>query len=138
MKKKGLDKRGKRDMEIKEMKPRFGIANFEKRRHPRFLLNLPVEYYRINSNFHSIGSTFNASEGGLMVKLPERMDIGQYLRLKLFFSIALGVESIEALSQVVWVDDLSQGDGYRYGVRFVAISSEDMSRLKTFLKKLSN
>ncbi|MBI5966895.1 MAG: PilZ domain-containing protein [Deltaproteobacteria bacterium] len=125
-------------MEGRETKPRFGIANFEKRRHPRFLLNLPVEYYRINSNFACSGSTFNASEGGLMVKLPERIDIGQYLRLKLFFSLGLGMDSIEALSQVVWVDDLEQEEGYRYGVRFVAISSEDMSRLKTFLKKVSN
>jgi len=125
-------------MEGRETRPRFGIANFEKRRHPRFLLNLPVEYYRINSNFLYSGSTFNASEGGLMVKLPERLGIGQYLKLKLFFSIGLDMDSIEALSQVVWVDDLEQEEGYRYGVRFVAISSEDMSRLKTFLKKVSN
>jgi len=73
-----------------------------------------------------------------MVKFPERMNIGQYLRLKLFFSTGLGMDSIEALSQVVWVDYLEQDEGYRYGVRFVAISSEDMDRLKTFLKKISN
>jgi hypothetical protein len=30
--------------------PRFGTANFERRRHPRFSVDLPVEYWQINRN----------------------------------------------------------------------------------------
>jgi c-di-GMP-binding flagellar brake protein YcgR len=129
-------------MEKRRAKPHIGIAKFEKRKHPRFLLNLPIEYYRINSDLDPdltpAGYTFNASEGGLMVNLPEQMDIGQYLRMKLFFSFGPDINAIEMLSQVMWTDNLGEDGSYRSGVRFVEISSEDMGRLKNFLQDLSN
>ena len=61
-------------------KPHIGIAKFEKelekRVHPRFLLNLPVEYYPIDSPGAAQGHTLNASQGGLMVCLKELFQKG--------------------------------------------------------------
>jgi c-di-GMP-binding flagellar brake protein YcgR len=123
--------------EKRRIKPHIGIAKFEKRKHPRFLLHLPIEYDRVNSEFNIAGYTSNASKGGLMVHLPEQMDIGQYLRITLFFSLGSDLNSIRMLSQVVWTDHVGQDGSYRSGVRFVDISSEDRNRLETFLKRLS-
>jgi c-di-GMP-binding flagellar brake protein YcgR len=119
-------------------KPHYGIVNFEKRKHPRFNIDLPVEYYQIDSTTHHNGRVINASEGGLLLYLPEQMEIDQYLRLKLFFTSGSELNTAEMLVKVVWIDihlEKDWGD-YRTGVRFVDISPENMSGLKDFLRSL--
>ncbi len=121
-----------------ETKPRYGTVNFEKRKHPRFSVDLPAEYNRADLSVKQ-GHATNASEGGLLLYLPEQIEIGKHLRLKLFFSMASGLQTIEALVEVAWTDihlGKDWGD-YRTGVRFVEISAEDMSKLRNFLKSLS-
>lgn len=122
-----------------EAKPRIGIINFEKRRHPRFTVDLPLEYYRVSSVSAEAGRAVNASEGGLLVYFPEEVRVGDLLRLRLFFSIGSGLSSIEMLVEIAWVDlhlGREWGD-YRSGVKFVDISPEDLDKLKSFLKNLS-
>jgi c-di-GMP-binding flagellar brake protein YcgR len=125
-------------MEEKENKPRYGTVNFEKRSHPRFSVNLPVEYRRTDLIVEQ-GRAVNASEGGLLLNLPEQMRTGNYLRLKLFFTVGSDLNAIETVVEVVWVDlPLEEGrEDYRTGVRFVEISAEDAGKLKNFLKSLS-
>lgn len=125
--------------EKKETKPRIGIINFEKRRHPRFTVDLPLEYYRVDSPIPETGRAVNASEGGLLVYFPEEVKVGDRLRLRLFFNVGSQLNTIEMVVQIAWVDlhlGREWGD-YRSGVRFVDISPEDLDRLKTFLKNLS-
>ena len=50
--------------EEKEPKPRDGTVNFEKRKHPRFSADLPMEYYRVDSSIGHTGKALNVSEGG--------------------------------------------------------------------------
>lgn len=120
-------------------KPRYGTVNFERRRHRRFNIDLPVEYYRIDSTVHRKGRVMNASEEGLLLYLPEQMEIGQYLRIKLFFTSGTEMNAIEMLVTVVWVDIHLEEDwgDYRTGVRSFGISPEDSTKLKNFLKNLS-
>lgn len=126
-------------LEGKDTKPRIGIVNIERRRYPRFSIDLPIEYLPIPlSAFHK-GRTINASEGGLLVYLPERMEIGQILSVKLFFSSGFNLSTIEVIAEVIWIDihlDKDWGD-YRTGLKFVDISYEDLSRLQDFLTSLS-
>ena len=124
-------------MDEKERKTRTGVAKIEERKHPRFLLNLPVEYYLISSEGNHAGYTFNASEGGLMVNLPERLEVGQHLKMKLFFSFGPDINTIEIVSQVVWTDQLEKDGSYRAGVQFMEISKDDKNRLGSFLTKLT-
>jgi len=123
---------------MEERKPPSGVKKVDMRRHPRFLLNLPIEYSKGGSDVTHAGYTFNTSEGGLMANLPEQVDIGQHLRLKLFLSLGPDVKAIETLSQVVWRDNLEKDGGYRSGVRFVDISPENKNKLENFLNELSN
>jgi c-di-GMP-binding flagellar brake protein YcgR len=124
--------------EEKGTKSRYGTVNFEKRKHPRFSVDLPVEYSQADL-FGDQGRAMNASEGGLLLYLPEQIGIGNHLRLKLFFTMGSELNAIETLVEVVWVDvhlGKDWGD-HRTGVRFVEISAEDMDKLKSFLRSLS-
>jgi hypothetical protein len=56
----------------------------EKRKYPRFNVNLPVKYSRTNLIFR-YARAVNASQGGLLVYLPEEIAVGQRLDLKIFF-----------------------------------------------------
>lgn len=124
--------------EERETKPHYGTVNFEKRKHPRFSVDLPAEYNRADLSVNQ-GHATNASEGGLLLYLPERIEIGNLLRLKLFFSMGSELHNIESLVEVVWTDIHLGNDwgDYRTGVRFVDISVEDMGKLRNFLKSLS-
>jgi hypothetical protein len=124
--------------EEKGTKSRYGTVNFEKRKHPRFSVDLPVEYSQADL-FGDQGRAMNASEGGLLLYLPEQIGIGNHLRLKLFFTMGSELNAIETLVEVVWVDvhlGKDWGD-HRTGVRLVEISAEDMGKLKSFLRSLS-
>ncbi len=126
-------------MEEKGIKPRFGIVNFERRKHPRFNIDLPVEYYPIPSKSGGSGQAINVSEGGLLVYLTEKVEIGQHLRLKLFFPSGSELKTIEMVVEVVWIDihvGKDWGD-FRSGLRFIDISPDNLNRLKTFLRSLS-
>ena len=125
--------------EEKETKPRTGIVSFERRRYPRFNVDLPIEYYRIDESTNYNGRALNISEGGLLIYFPEQIEIGQHLRLKLFFILGSDLNTVEALIEVVWIDIHLNEDrsNYRSGVKFIDISPEDMGKLKIFLKGLS-
>jgi hypothetical protein len=123
---------------IAERRPPSGVKKLDMRRHPRFLLNLPIEYSQGESDVTHAGYTFNTSKEGLMANFPEQLDIGQRLRLTLFLSLGPDINTIEIFSQVVWRDNLEKDGGYRSGVRFVDISAENKNKLENFLNKLSN
>jgi len=125
--------------EPKETKPRYGIVNFERRKYPRFSVDLPIEYYAESAETRLSGRTINVSEGGLLIYLPERVDIGENLRIRLYFPSGQDLSLVEMLVQVVWIDIHlgEEGEDYRSGVRFVDISAGDLVRLKKFLKGLS-
>ncbi len=74
----------KKEEKEEESKPRYGTLDFEKRRYPRFSVDLLVEYNRKDLVVRQ-GRVINASEGGLLVYFPEQMEIGQLLRLNPFF-----------------------------------------------------
>ena len=118
--------------------PRFGTANFERRKHPRFSVDVPVEYHRMqnNSKCHS-ARTVDISEGGLLLYVSEEIKIGQNLRVKVFLESGGILESIEAQVQVAWKDVRLEKEGfYRIGVRIIEISLQDLDRLRGFLNHL--
>ena len=111
----------------------------ERRINPRFNVDLPIRYYKPDSTTGRNGRAMNVSEGGILIHLPDRMEIGQMMKLKLSFLSSLDLESVEAVTEVIWWDfDLWEvwGD-YRSGMKFVNMSSEDNEKYKNFLKHLS-
>jgi c-di-GMP-binding flagellar brake protein YcgR len=120
--------------EERETKPHLGMVNFERRRHPRVVVDLPVEYWKINHYKSCPSRARNVGEGGLLLHLSEHLEMGQNLRLNLFIDVGPDLNSIDAVVQVVWKDIHQGEDGeVRTGVKFVDISPEDMDKLKHFL-----
>jgi c-di-GMP-binding flagellar brake protein YcgR len=127
------------DLPEKEAKTRYGTLNLERRKYPRFSVDLPVEYYRVDSTAGITGRALNIGEGGLLIYFPEKVEVGQRLRVRLFFSVGSALNTIEVLAEVAWVDiQIDEGWGdVRSGVKFVDISPDDMNKLEGFLKSLS-
>ncbi len=121
-----------------EKKGGYGTVNFERRKHSRWSIDLPVEYRPIGSFKSRPGRTGDISEGGLLMYLPEEVEVGQDLWLKLFMGKERELESIEAWVQVVWNDFLGaeKDDFRRTGVKIMDISPGDMDTLKNFLRTL--
>src|SRR4030065_2763329 len=97
----------------------------EKRKYPRFSANFPVKYSTTDSFFKSAQAA-NASEGGLLVCLPEKMHIGQQLALKLFFPSRSGLNIVETVVEVIWMGIRLRNNwtwDYRAGVKFESIST---------------
>ncbi len=126
------------ETEEKKAKVRYAVANLERRRNPRFPIRLAIEYSRANSPINQTGHTVDASEGGLQILLPEPMEIGQTLNMKLFFSSGSTLNSVQVLAEVVCINtQLGEGEKlFRTGVRFINISREGMTNLKDFLASL--
>ena len=115
----------------------FGTVNFERRKHPRFSVNLPVEYRKIDSPKARPTHTGDLSEGGLLLYISEPTELGQELSVKIYFTSARKLTSVQALVQVVWKDIRIGNDGvYRIGVKFLDIFSENLTSLKGFLNNL--
>jgi len=106
------------EKEKEQTESHIGIVNLERRKYPRFTVNLPIEYHRLDSSTRYTGRVLNASEGGLLLYLPEEMEMGQDLKIKLFFTSGVELNTVELLAQVVWTDiHLGKGWGdYRTGV----------------------
>ncbi len=122
----------------KKLMPHYGSVNFERRKHPRFSLDLPVEYWHTDSTTH-LARTADVSEGGLLLYVSDEMHIGQKLGIKLFIDAGLKLLTLEAEVEVVWKDFRLAEKGYfRVGVKFVHISLDNMEKLKNYLNTLIN
>ena len=119
---------------------KMGVLSIEKRKYPRFTVELPLNYSRAEGKETLGGMVANASEGGLLVYLPERMEIGAFLKIEIFYVRGLELATIKAVAKVVWCDlaaKESWGE-HRYGLQFQYIDQKDLSRLTTLLKEVGN
>ena len=104
----------------------------ERRRYPRFPVDFPIDYTLMDNGKADVGNVANASEGGLMVLLNERMDVGT--KMTVFVPLILDSETtgIKATCKVVWRDVgvLAGGSRYKYGLQFMDIREEDTHKLR--------
>jgi len=119
---------------------RMGVLSVEKRKYPRFSVELPLNYSRAEGKETLGGMVANASEGGLLVYLPERMEIGALLKIEIFYVRGLELDTIKAVAKVVWCDLAARESWgeHRYGLQFHYIDQKDFSRLTTLLKEVGN
>jgi c-di-GMP-binding flagellar brake protein YcgR len=121
-------------------KTKMGVLSIEKRKYPRFSVELPLNYSRAEGKEILGGMVANASEGGLLVYLPERMEIGAFLKIEIFYVRGLELDTIKAVAKVVWCDLAARESWgeHRYGLQFQYIDQKDLSRLTTLLKEVGN
>jgi len=115
------------------------IFPLERRRHPRINLELPCDYSPVEGDGSSRGIVQDASEGGLHVYSLEKVEIGAFLKIEIFFARGRQLTPIKALAKVIW-SDLAAKKGwaeYQYGIQFQSFFKGDLNRLKTLLKEAS-
>jgi c-di-GMP-binding flagellar brake protein YcgR len=122
----------------RKLSSKKGVVAIERRKHPRFNLELPLDYFRIEDEENYGGIVANASELGILVYLPEKMEIGTALRIEIFYAKGLELETIKAITKVVWADLPARktwGE-YRYGLQFQSIDKRELSKLKSLLREV--
>ena len=118
-------------------KSKEGIFIVERRKHPRFSLELPLDYAIESMDRHG-GIAANASKGGLLVYLPEAIVVGTLLRIDILFAKGSELNTIGGTAKVVW-SDLAPKEiwgEYRYGLEFQSFHQGDLQKLKKLLKEL--
>lgn len=119
---------------------KMGVFAVEKRRHPRYIVELPLSYSRVDDKELYGGMVANASGGGVLVYLPERMEIGAALKVEIFYVKGLELATINAVAKVVWIDLANYGSPgeHRYGLEFQYIDEKDLHGLIELLKEIGN
>jgi len=121
-----------------ESKTDKGAVVVERRRHPRITVELPLNYSIVEGKESHGGMVADASEGGLLVYLRERIPIGTHLKIEIVFVKGLELTSIKGISKVVW-SDLAARESFgefRYGLQFQSFHEGDLDRLKTLLNEI--
>jgi hypothetical protein len=80
------------------------------------------------------------SEGGLLIHLPEKIEVGHQLNLRLFFaSISESLYAMDILVEVVWVglETKNIPENYLYGVKLINVDPMDFNKLRDFLRSLA-
>jgi c-di-GMP-binding flagellar brake protein YcgR len=118
--------------------PKGGIFLVERRKHPRISVELPFDYSFVEREGSFRGIVEDASEGGLLVYLLERIEIGALLKIEILFSKGAELTTIQAIARVVW-SDLATRDSwaeYQYGIQFQSFFKGDFNRLKILLREV--
>ena len=118
-------------------KSKEGIFIVERRKHPRFSIELPLDYAIESMDRHG-GIAANASKGGLLVYLPEAIVVGTSLRIDILFAKGSELNTIGGIAKVVW-SDLAPKEiwgEYRYGLEFESFHKGDHQKLRNLLKEL--
>jgi c-di-GMP-binding flagellar brake protein YcgR len=124
----------------------YGKVQFERRVFPRFQLEIPVTYQVIPGSGASgnasgaaaaesaagNGTTGNISLGGLQLRLPDRVQVGDRLQLRMYLTDPTGPRRIQAAGHVVWVEADSGSDQVKAGLAFDEIDPEDKTYLEQF------
>ena len=131
-----MDKMKQNNQPVSQTK--MGVLAIEKRKHPRFSVELPLDYSRVNGKETLGGMVANASEGGLLVYLPERVEMGTLLKIEIFYVRGLELDNIKAVGKVVWCDLAARESWgeHRYGLQFESIDEKNFNRLETLLKEV--
>jgi hypothetical protein len=107
----------------------------ERRRSPRLLMDLPLEYRVLNAPYAHGGIVVNGSEDGFLIYSIKDMPIGTKLNIVVLFPKGYELTNFEVVAEIVrkdlhWEEDW---EGFEYGLQFVQIMDDDRQKLKHLL-----
>jgi hypothetical protein len=109
----------------------------ERRRTPRVYLKLPISYSRPSAKDHYGGIVGNASEGGILVHLPDKLDPGEVLKIEILFAKGWELRTVRGDAKIVWSDLAvrKRGKVHRYGLQFHLFNKKNLQKLRILLKE---
>ena len=113
----------------------------ERRSHPRFFVDLPLEYRDMDGSCLRGGIVVNVSEGGLLIETVRDIPVGKELSITVLFPKRFELANFKVVVKIVrkepyWKEDLkgdSYWEGYQYGLEFIQILEEDRWKLNLLL-----
>ena len=107
----------------------------ERRKHPRYSIDLPLNFKLSENPIIYSGLSIDASEAGLQIQTLKDMPIGIKLYIEVLFAKGFELANLQGLVQVIWKDDYlwKDGVGFKYGLKFVQITSPNYLKLKHLL-----
>ena len=105
----------------------------ERRRYPRIVINLPVEYQEKDDPCLRGGMVVNAGEGGFLIESTKDIPVGAELSITVLFSKGFELANFKAVTKIVRKEPYRKEDsegnqfweGYQYGIEFIQILEED-------------
>lgn len=120
------------------------MLSFDKRKHPRVQVSIPVQYKVINQTEEAltvvameqkknllVGKSKDVSAEGLYLMSERHLQRGDILKLE----VLLPHENrpLRAFSEVVWTTNDPAGGRFGAGIYFMALRDEDADRLGRFV-----
>lgn len=107
----------------------------ERRKFPRLLMDLPLEYRVTNAPYAHGGIVANASEDGFLIYSIKDVPVGAKLTIVVMFPKGYELTNFEVVAEVVrkdlhWEEDW---EGFAYGLKFIHILEEDREKLRQLL-----
>jgi hypothetical protein len=117
------------------------VSSGERRRYPRIVTNLPLEFQEKDDSSLRGAMVVNAGKAGFLIESTRNMPVGTKLNVTLLFSNGFELGEFKAVAQIVRKEfhrkEDSEGnlrwDGYRYGSEFIQVSKEDRWKLNLLL-----
>jgi len=122
---------------ITKPKSRKKDTAMERRKYPRFHLQLPLSYSRAGNKIPNGGIVGNASEGGILVHLPEKLNTGEALKIEILFAKEWELKTIHGIAKIIWSDLAvrKRGKAHRYGLQFQVVNKKNLQKLRILLKE---
>ncbi len=114
-----------------------------RRRYPRFLIDLPLEYREMDDSCSHGAMIVNAGEGGVLAESPRDIPVGTELNITVLYPRGFELANFKVTAKIVWKEPYWREDlkrdrsskGYQYGLKFVQILDEDRWKLSFLLSE---
>jgi hypothetical protein len=113
----------------------------ERRSHPRFVVDLSLEYREMGDSCLHGGIVIDVSEEGLLMETVKDIPVGTELNVTVLFPKEPELANFKAVAKIVWKKPCwkedSEGnrywEGYQYGLEFIHILEESRWKLDLLL-----
>ncbi len=109
--------------------------NREKRSHPRFFIDLPLEYRDMDGCCLRGAIVVNASERGFLIESPRDIPVGTELSITVLYPKGCELINFKVTAKIVRKEPYWKKDwkGYQYGLELIQILDEDRWKLSVLL-----
>jgi len=115
----------------------------DRRKYPRFLIDLPLEYRDVDGSSLRGAMVVNAGEGGFLIESPRDIPIGTELSVTVLYPKGFELANFKVTAKIVWKEPYWREDlkkdrsskGYQYGLEFIQILDEDRWKLSFLLSE---
>jgi hypothetical protein len=115
----------------------------DRRKYPRFLIDLPLEYRDVDGSSLRGAMVVNAGEGGFLIESPRDIPIGTELSITVLYPKGFELANFKVTAKIVWKEPYWREDlkkdrsskGYQYGLEFIQILDEDRWKLSFLLSE---